>query len=114
MRAARWGRIVNMSSAAAQLGGIVGPHYTASKAGIIGLTHAYALRLAGEGITVNAVAPALIETEMTAGNPNVRAERVPVGRLGTADEVAEVVVMLARNGFITGQTIGVNAGLYMT
>ncbi|HET9112626.1 MAG TPA: 3-oxoacyl-ACP reductase family protein, partial [Burkholderiales bacterium] len=105
MRDGRWGRIINMSSAAAQLGGIIGPHYTASKAGILGLTHSYASLLAEEGITVNAVAPALIETEMIAGNQQARPERIPVGRFGTPEEVAEVVVMLTRNGYITGQTI---------
>jgi 3-oxoacyl-[acyl-carrier protein] reductase len=114
MRAAKWGRIINMSSSAAQLGGIIGPHYTASKAGILGLTHSYALLLAAEGITVNAIAPALIDTEIIAGNPQARPERIPVGRFGTTDEVAEVVVMLARNGYITGQTISVNGGVYMS
>ncbi|HVO85211.1 MAG TPA: SDR family NAD(P)-dependent oxidoreductase [Syntrophobacteria bacterium] len=114
MRAARWGRIINISSAAAHLGGIIGPHYTASKAGILGLTHSYASLLAGEGVTVNAIAPALIETDMIGGNPRARAAPIPVGRFGTTEEVAEVVVMLARNGYITGQTIGVNGGLYMS
>ncbi|MFL6646643.1 MAG: SDR family NAD(P)-dependent oxidoreductase, partial [Sulfurifustaceae bacterium] len=107
MRAARWGRIINMSSAAAQLGGIIGPHYTASKAGILGLTHAYASRLAGQGITVNAIAPALIETDMLAGNAQARPDRIPLGRFGTVDEIADVAAMLARNGYITGQTINV-------
>src|SRR5208283_2715263 len=64
MRTQRWGRIINLSSTAAQIGGIVGPHYAASKAGIIGLTHYYAVLLAKEGITVNAIAPVLISTEM--------------------------------------------------
>ena len=114
MRAAKWGRIINLSSAAVQLGGIIGPHYTASKAGVLGLTHAYASLLAGEGITVNAIAPALIETEMIAGNPQARPERIPVGRFGTAEEVAETVLMLAGNGYITGQTINVNGGLYVS
>ena len=114
MRAAGWGRIVNLSSVAAQLGGVVGPHYAASKAGILGLTHSYAHLLAGEGITVNAVAPALIETEMVTSNPNARPELIPVGRLGSVDEAADVVVMLARNGYITGQTINVNGGWYMS
>ena len=114
MRAAKWGRIINLSSAAVQLGGIIGPHYTASKAGVLGLTHAYASLMAGEGITVNAIAPALIETEMIAGNPQARPERIPVGRFGTAEEVTEAVVMLVRNGYITGQTINVNGGLYMS
>ena len=114
MRSKKWGRIINMSSVATQLGGIIGPHYTASKAGILGLTHAYASQLAGEGITVNAVAPGLIETEMIAGNRHAQLARIPVGRLGSPQEVAEVVVMLARNGFITGQTININGGLYMS
>ena len=114
MRARRWGRIINVSSVAAQLGGVVGPHYAASKAGLIGLTHAYAAILAREGITANAIAPALIETEMVTGNPRARADLIPVGRFGTVDEVAEAAVLLATNGYITGQTINVNGGWYMT
>jgi 3-oxoacyl-[acyl-carrier protein] reductase len=114
MRAVRWGRIINLSSVAAQLGGVVGPHYAASKAGILGLTHSYASLLAAEGITVNAVAPALIATDMVAGNPAARPDILPVGRFGLPDEVAGAVVMLATNGFITGQTIHVNGGWYMS
>ncbi|MDD5368816.1 MAG: 3-oxoacyl-ACP reductase FabG [Anaerolineaceae bacterium] len=114
MRPGKWGRIINISSIASQLGGIVGPHYAASKAGVLGLTHAYASLLSNEGITVNAVAPALIETGMLAENAQARPERIPVGRFGTPEEVAEVVVMLARNGYITGQTINVNGGWYMS
>ena len=110
MRAARWGRIVNISSVAAQVGGVVGPHYAASKAGMIGLTHSYAHLLAKEGITVNSVAPALIETEMVTANLNAKPDLIPVGRFGTVTEVADVVVMLAANGYITGQTINVNGG----
>jgi 3-oxoacyl-[acyl-carrier protein] reductase len=114
MRNRRWGRIINLSSIAAQLGGVVGPHYAASKAGIIGLTHSYAALLAKEGITVNVIAPALIETEMVTSNPNARPDLIPIGRFGTVEEVAEVVVMLAANGYITGQTINVNGGWYMS
>ncbi len=113
MRAAKWGRIVNLSSVAAQTGGVIGPHYAASKAGIIGLTHTYAALLAKEGITVNAIAPALIETEMIRNNPRAKPDLIPVGRFGTVDVVADVVVMLATNGYITGQTINVNGGWYM-
>jgi 3-oxoacyl-[acyl-carrier protein] reductase len=113
MRARKWGRIVNLSSVAAQTGGVVGPHYAASKAGIIGLTHFYAQRLAKEGITVNAIAPALVETEMVTANPNASPDRIPVGRYGLPDEVAQVAVMLARNAYITGQTINVNGGWFM-
>ena len=114
MRDRRWGRIINLSSGAAQMGGVTGPHYVASKAGLLGLTHSYARLLFQEGITVNAIAPALIETEMVTGNLNVTPSLIPVGRFGTPDEVAAVVVLLARDGYITGQTINVNGGLYMS
>jgi 3-oxoacyl-[acyl-carrier protein] reductase len=114
MRETRWGRIINVSSVAAQLGGVVGPHYAASKAGMHGMTHAYAALLAKEGITANAIAPALIETAMIANNPKAKPDLIPVGRFGAADEVAAVAVMLARNGYITGQTINVNGGWYMS
>ena len=112
MRARQLGRIVNLSSVAAQVGGVVGPHYAASKAGMHGLTHFYANRLAKEGITVNAIAPALIETEMVTTNMKATPDRIPVGRFGEPDEVASVAVMLARNPYITGQTINVNGGWY--
>jgi 3-oxoacyl-[acyl-carrier protein] reductase len=114
MRANKWGRIINLSSVAAQVGGVVGPHYAASKAALHGLTHYYAAHLAKEGITVNAIAPALIETEMVTSNPNATPERIPVGRFGAPDEVADVAVLLASNGYITGQTINVNGGWFMT
>lgn len=114
MRARRWGRIINLSSVAAQTGGVTGPHYAASKAGLLGLTHSYARHLFKEGITVNAIAPALIETEMVTGNLNATPMMIPVGRFGTPDEVAAVVVLLARDGYITGQTINVNGGWYMS
>ncbi len=113
MRAQRWGRIINVSSVAAHVGGIVGPHYAASKAGLLGLTHSYASLLAGEGITVNAIAPALIETDMIVGNPKARPDWIPAGRFGRVEEVAGVAVMLARNAFVTGQTVNVDGGLYM-
>jgi 3-oxoacyl-[acyl-carrier protein] reductase len=114
MLARHWGRIINISSVAAQTGGVVGPHYAASKAGMLGLTHFYANRFAKEGITVNSIAPALVETEMVTKNLSARPELIPVGRFGHVDEVAEVAVMLARNGYITGQTINVNGGWYMS
>jgi len=114
MRARRWGRIINMSSVAAQTGGVVGPHYASSKAGLLGLTRSYAALLAKEGITANAISPALIATEMVRGNPRAKPELIPVGRFGTVEEVSSVVVMLAENGYITGQTINVNGGWYMS
>jgi 3-oxoacyl-[acyl-carrier protein] reductase len=114
MVARGWGRLIMVSSVAAQLGGVIGPHYAASKAGMIGLAHGYAMLLAKTGVTSNAIAPALIETDMIAGNPNIRRDTIPVGRFGTADEVAQVAVLLAENGYLNGQTINVNGGWYMS
>lgn len=114
MRERAWGRIINLSSVAAQTGGVIGPHYAASKAGALGLTHSYAALLAKDGITVNAIAPALIATDMVTSNPRAKPDLIPVGRFGTVEEVAEAVVMLASNGYITGQTINVNGGWYMS
>ncbi len=114
MRIARWGSVINISSVAAQVGGVVGPHYAASKAGMIGLTHSYAHLLAKEGITVNAIAPALIETDMVTANLNAKPDLIPVGRFGSVDEIADVVLMIAANGYVTGQTINVNGGWYMS
>jgi 3-oxoacyl-[acyl-carrier protein] reductase len=114
MRARRWGRLVFISSVAASVGGIVGPHYAASKAGMHGLMHYYAAHLAKEGITANAVAPALIETEMVTSNPNARRDLIPVGRFGDPDEVASLVLEIVRNGYLTGQVVHVNGGWYLT
>jgi 3-oxoacyl-[acyl-carrier protein] reductase len=114
MRSRGWGRIINVSSAAAQVGGVVGPHYAASKAGMIGLTHYCARHLAKHGVTANAIAPALIVTDMIAGQANVRPDLIPLGRFGDVDEVAEIAVGLARNGYVTGQTVNVDGGVYMT
>ena len=114
MRARGWGRLIMLSSVAAQTGGVIGPHYAASKAGMLGLMHSYANLLAAEGITANAIAPALIDTDMIRGNPKIKPELLPVGRFGLVEEVALVAVMLARNGYITGQTINVNGGWYMS
>jgi 3-oxoacyl-[acyl-carrier protein] reductase len=114
MRERQWGRIINISSVAAQIGGVVGPHYAASKAGMLGLAHAYAHVLAKEGITANSICPALIDTEMVRSNPRATPGLIPVGRFGTSEEVASIVVMLAENSYITGQTINPNGGWYMS
>jgi 3-oxoacyl-[acyl-carrier protein] reductase len=114
MRLQGWGRIIMLSSVAAQTGGVIGPHYAASKAGMLGLMHSYATLLAKEGITANAIAPALVETDMIRNNPNIKPEMLPVGRFGTIEEVADAALVLARNGYITGQTINVNGGWYMS
>jgi 3-oxoacyl-[acyl-carrier protein] reductase len=112
MRARRWGRIINISSGAARGVGLVGAHYNASKAGMEGLTRGYAARLAKDGVTVNAVSPSLIETDMTGSHRSEIIGRIPVGRLGTGEEVAAVVVMLAANAYMTGQTVQVNGGMH--
>jgi len=114
MRTRKWGRIINLSSVAAQTGGAVGAHYAASKAGIIGLTHSCASSFVKDGITVNAIAPALIETDMVTSNPNASPRLIPMGHFGKVDDVASIAVMLAGNEYITGQTISVNGGWYMT
>ena len=114
MRRRKWGRIINLSSVAAQTGGAVGAHYAASKAGIIGLTHSCAFSFVKEGITVNAIAPALIETDMVTSNPNANPNLIPMGHFGSVDDVASVAAMLATNDYMTGQTISVNGGWYMS
>jgi 3-oxoacyl-[acyl-carrier protein] reductase len=114
MRKRKWGRIINLSSVAAQTGGAVGAHYAASKAGIIGLTHSCASAFVREGISVNAIAPALIETDMVTSNPNASPALIPMGHFGSVDDVASVAVMLAMNEYMTGQTISVNGGWYFT
>jgi 3-oxoacyl-[acyl-carrier protein] reductase len=113
MRSRQWGRIINLTSVAAQLGSTMGVHYAAAKAGVIAATKSYARLLAKEGITVNAIAPALVATEMVVANPNIKPDLIPVGRFGEVDECGDVAVLLAGNGYITGQTIGVNGGLSM-
>ena len=110
MRAKKWGRIVNISSGAARGAGAIGPHYNASKAGVEGLTRGYAARLVKEGITVNAVAPSLIETDMMMGQENL-VSRIPLGRFGKADEVAKAVMMLLDNPYMTGQTVAMSGGM---
>lgn len=112
MRARGWGRVINISSGAARGAGVIGVHYNASKAGMEGLTRGYAARLAKDGVTVNAVAPSLIATEMMPADPAPLAGTIPVGRLGTAEEVAAIVVAVAANAYMTGQTVQVNGGLH--
>jgi 3-oxoacyl-[acyl-carrier protein] reductase len=114
MREQRFGRIVFLSSVAAFLGGILSPQYTASKAALIGLTHNLAATLAPHGITVNAISPGLIATDMLTGDPRLDAlERsVPVGRLGQPAEVADLTVAVIGNAYMTAQTVSVDGGRY--
>jgi 3-oxoacyl-[acyl-carrier protein] reductase len=108
-----WGRVVFVSSVAGFTGGIVGPHYAASKAGLHGLTHHLAARVAEAGVTVNAIAPALIEsTDMLPGDPGFLASRIPVGRLGRPDEVAALAVTMLGNGYLTDKVITLDGGLH--
>ena len=111
MRERKWGRIVNISSGAARGAGGVGPHYNASKAGMEGMTRGYAARLVKDGITVNAVAPSLIGTDMVQAGLAASLSRIPVGRFGTTEEVAQVVLMLIGNGYMTGQTVALSGGM---
>ncbi len=111
MRERGWGRIVNISSGAARGAGGIGPHYNASKAGMEGLARGYAARLVKHGITVNSVAPSLIATDMLQAGLASSISRIPLGRFGTSEEVAQVVLMLIGNAYMTGQTVALSGGM---
>ncbi len=119
MMKARYGRIINISSVVGEMGNVGQAAYSASKAGVFGLTKSLARELASRGITVNAVTPGYIDTEMTSGmNDELRQkmlEQIPLKRLGNVDDVSELVAFLALPvaGYITGQVVGVNGGMYM-
>lgn len=115
----RWGRIVNMSSVVGEMGNAGQSVYAATKAGILGFTKAMARELASREITVNAIAPGFITTDMTDKLPEAArkefAERIPLGRFGTPEEVAELALFLASDAaaYVTGQVVGINGGMYM-
>lgn len=119
MMKARWGRIINLSSVVARMGNPGQSNYVASKAGIEGFTRSLAQEIASRGITVNAVAPGFIETDMTAqleeDQVQQMRERIPAGRLGSVEDIAHAVSFLASEGagYVTGETLQINGGLYM-
>ncbi len=109
-----FGRIVLVSSVAAYTGGIVGPHYAASKAGLHGLAHSLSQFASGHGVTVNVVAPALIATDMMPNDERALrdlARRIPVGRLGHVDEVADLIGAIVSNPYLTNQSILIDGGI---
>lgn len=114
-----WGRIINISSIVGQTGNFGQVNYAATKGAIISFTESLARELARKGITVNAVAPGFIETDMVSGMPEAALSQVkamtPMGRLGKPEEIADAVVFLAspRASYVTGQVLGVNGGMYM-
>jgi acetoacetyl-CoA reductase/3-oxoacyl-[acyl-carrier protein] reductase len=120
MQAARWGRIVNVTSIGGQIGGVNQVHYAAAKAGLVSLTRSLARLYGREGITCNAVAPGLVPTDMSARElasegGQAKVATLPLGRAGTVEEVANVVAFLAGDGagYVTGQTVNVNGGAYL-
>jgi 3-oxoacyl-[acyl-carrier protein] reductase len=115
----RWGRIVNMSSVVGQAGSVGQANYAASKAGLIGLTKALAQEMGSRGITVNAIAPGYIDTDMTKGLPAELKQKmlaaVPLARMGTPEDIANAVKFLVSDeaSYITGHVLAVNGGMYM-
>ena len=112
MRERGFGRILFMSSVAALRGGVVGPDYAASKAGLHGLTHFLAARVAGDGVTVNALAPGFVETEMLPGDPRELGKSVPVGRVGRPEEIADLAMAILTNGYLTSKVLSIDGGSY--
>jgi 3-oxoacyl-[acyl-carrier protein] reductase len=112
MREREFGRILFVSSVAAFTGGVVGPDYSASKAGVNALTHFLASRVAGDGITVNCLAPGFVDTPMLPRDPAELAGSTPVGRVGTPEEVADLALAVLRNGYLTNQVLVIDGGRY--
>ncbi|KAF2104529.1 NAD-binding protein [Rhizodiscina lignyota] len=108
-----WGRVIFCSSVAAFTGGVVGPHYASSKSAMHGLVHWLAMAYAKKGITVNGIAPALIqETTMLPGRVEELEKKIPVGRLGRPAEIAETVVWMVKNAYVNNKVIAVDGGMY--
>ena len=107
-----YGRVLFISSLAALRGGVVGPDYAASKAGLHGLTHFLAARVAAAGVTVNAIAPGFVETEMLPGDPAELGRSVPIGRVGRPEEIAALALAVVTNAFITSKVLSIDGGSY--
>jgi 3-oxoacyl-[acyl-carrier protein] reductase len=107
-----FGRVLFVSSVAAFRGGVLAPDYAASKAGLHGLAHFLASRVAVDGVTVNVIAPGFVETAMLPGDPAELGRAVPVGRVGRPEEVADLAVAMLRNGFVTSQAVSIDGGIY--
>ncbi|MFA0811468.1 3-oxoacyl-ACP reductase FabG [Microbulbifer epialgicus] len=120
MTKARWGRIINISSVVGSMGNAGQSNYAATKAGVAGFARSLAAEIGSRGITVNTVAPGFIDTDMTKVLPEAQREallgKIPLGRLGQPEEIASVVAFLASDagGYVTGETIHVNGGMYMS
>ncbi len=112
MRERGFGRILFISSVAAFRGGVVGPHYAASKAGLHGLAHFLASRAADDGVTVNVLAPGFIETAMLPDDPEKLAGAIPIGRTGRPEEVADLALAILRNGYLTSQVLSLDGGMH--
>jgi 3-oxoacyl-[acyl-carrier protein] reductase len=112
MRERHFGRVLFVSSVAAFRGGVIGPDYAASKAGLHGLTHFLASRTAAEGVTVNALAPGFIETRMLPRSPDELSSVVPVGRVGRPDEVAKLALAILANAHMTNQVVSLDGGMH--
>ncbi len=107
-----YGRVLFISSVAAFRGGVIGPDYAASKAGLHGLVHFLASRVGRAGVTVNAIAPGFVDTPMLPGDPQELGEGIPVGRVGRPEEVADLALAVLSNGFINSQVLGIDGGIY--
>jgi 3-oxoacyl-[acyl-carrier protein] reductase len=112
MRRRGFGRILFISSLAALRGGVLGPHYAASKAGLHGITYFLASRVAPDGVTVNALAPGFVETEMLPADPAELAAGIPIGRVGRPEEIAEMALAMLANEFLTSKVISIDGGAY--
>jgi 3-oxoacyl-[acyl-carrier protein] reductase len=112
MRERGFGRVLFISSVAAFRGGVIGPDYASSKAGLHGLAHFLAGRVAADGVTVNVLAPGFVDTAMLPGDPRLLANATPVGRVGRPEEVADLAVAILRNGYVNSQVFSIDGGMY--